>query len=663
MQVERLTILLVTPAPVHSRKGNRITALRWARILRALGHHVRIAEQYRGQRCDLLVALHARHSFASIARFREQHPNLPLIVALTGTDLYGDIHSNPQAQQSLEMASRFVLLQPEGVAELPEHLRERVRAIYQSAEKPRGKWPPRDDIFQVCVLGHLRPVKDPFRAAWAARQLPASSHLEVVQVGAALSPEMEKEARAEEAANPRYRWLGELPRWKALRTLARSRLHVLSSRMEGGANALSEAIAAGVPTLASRIFGSIGILGSDYPGYFPVGDTQALASLLDRAETDSVFLSGLQRWCNRLKPLVEPARERQSWENLLRELSSEPRSGEATGGSPKRFTLIECGADTFSTDLAREVKTGLTGQPKNLPYHYLYDPEGSRLFESICQLPEYYLTRAEKEILGTQRARIVATLPERVVLVELGSGNAAKTRILIEELLRRYGTLRYVPVDISPFMLKESSRALRKDYPGLEIVAIAGEYSQALAHLEAAADSQRKLILWLGSSIGNLEREDAARFLQLVRNRMAETDRLLIGIDLRKDRAILENAYDDSQGVTAEFNRNLLARVNREFGGHFDPSAFQHRAVYNEEAGRVEMYLVSDRSQEVLIEGFDLEVSFGMGEAIHTENSYKYSLPEIATLAATAGFTVQQQWFDADRRFSVNLLAPQPFSI
>ena len=170
------------------------------------------------------------------------------------------------------------------------------------------------------MLGHLRPVKDPLRTAMAARVLPPSSQIQVVHVGSALTEDMEKAAQVEAASNPRYCWLGELPRWKALRVLARSRLLSLTSEMEGGANVISEALACSVPIISSRISGSIGLLGEDYPGYFPVGDTQALAKLLERVETDADFYNTLKTWCNGLKPLVDPARERQSWQDLLREL-------------------------------------------------------------------------------------------------------------------------------------------------------------------------------------------------------------------------------------------------------------------------------------------------------------------------------------------------------
>lgn len=313
-------VCLVTPAPPGSRRGNRVTALRWARILRDLGRRVAVAGEYRGQGCDLLVALHALHSAPSVECYRAAHPDAPLVLALTGTDLYGSLHTHPEARHAVDLATRLVLLQPLGVAELPEAARARARVIYQSVPAPQGRAAPRRDRFEVCVLGHLRPVKDPFRTARAARLLPPASRLTVLHLGAALSPEMDEQARAEAAANPRYRWLGEVPRGRALHILGRSRLLVLTSELEGGANAISEALAASVPVLSSRIAGSVGLLGADYPGYFPVGDTAALARLLELAESDAGFYRALREWCARLRPLVDPARERQSWADLLREL-------------------------------------------------------------------------------------------------------------------------------------------------------------------------------------------------------------------------------------------------------------------------------------------------------------------------------------------------------
>jgi putative glycosyltransferase (TIGR04348 family) len=314
-----MNICLVTPAPSGSHHGNRVTALRWAHLLRALGHRVTVCKEYRGERCDLLVALHAGRSAESVRAFREQYPHAPVVVALTGTDLYDQIHTRPEARRSLELASRLVVLQPLGVEELPENLWDRVRVIYQSVEPPGFHSSPRPDVFEVCVLGHLREVKDPFRTAKASRLLPAESRLRVLHLGAALSPAMAAEARAEAAANPRYHWLGDVPRWRALRALARCRLLVLSSRLEGGANVISEALAVSVPVLASRIPGSVGLLGPDYPAYFPFGDTRALADLLGRAELDPAFYRTIQKHCARLRGLTDPARERRSWKRLLDE--------------------------------------------------------------------------------------------------------------------------------------------------------------------------------------------------------------------------------------------------------------------------------------------------------------------------------------------------------
>ena len=322
-----------------------------------------------------------------------------------------------------------------------------------------------------------------------------------------------------------------------------------------------------------------------------------------------------------------------------------------------RFTLIARDAGARLSAFARDVRAGLTAQPKTLSCCYFYDAEGSQLFDEICQLDEYYLTRAEREILTAHSDELVNLLPGERTLVELGSGNAAKTRILLKAFLRRQPTLCYVPLDICSTVLEDSSRELLDEFPALEIVAVAAEYHEGLRHLHEAGDLP-KLILWLGSNVGNFHRPDAADFLRRVRETMSADDRLLVGIDLRKQRDVLERAYDDSRGVTAQFNLNLLTRINRELGGHFDLGKFRHRAIYDEDAGRVEMYLDSVCNQRVAIDRLDLTVALTAGEAIHTENSYKYSLEEILTLAASAGLQVERQWLDGAKRFSVNLLAP-----
>lgn len=316
-----MRIRMITPAPAHSRQGNRVSALRWARFLRQLGHRVKLAQQYRDEECDLLLALHARRSHRSIARYRELHPEGPLIVALTGTDVYRDIHENMEARVSLRLADRMIVLQPMALNELAPWHQRKTRVIRQSVPAPRSPPPRIKRWFAVTVVGHLRPVKDPFVTAEAARLLPPASRIRVHHLGQALEAPMEKRARREMAENPRYHWLGERPRWQARRRMARSHLLVLSSKMEGGANVISEAIVAGTPVLASRISGSVGLLGEDYPGYFPVGDARALAALLTRAEREPAFLAALGEHVRALAPLFAPERERDALAALLAEVT------------------------------------------------------------------------------------------------------------------------------------------------------------------------------------------------------------------------------------------------------------------------------------------------------------------------------------------------------
>jgi len=306
---------------------------------------------------------------------------------------------------------------------------------------------------------------------------------------------------------------------------------------------------------------------------------------------------------------------------------------------------------------ARDVKTGLTQTPKRLSPRFFYDKKGSQLFEAICELPEYYLTRAEFEILRTHAREIAAQCPQKVSLIELGSGSAAKTRLLIEALIARHGALRYVPIDISRPMLEKSAEELVTDYAGLEIHTIAGEYQEGIRHLNEET-AEVNLILFLGSNIGNLEPDEATAFLKSIRQAMRAQDRLLVGIDLRKDRHTLERAYDDEAGVTALFNLNILKRINQELGGEFDLTTFAHRACFNDAHGRVELHLVSLRKQTVWIADVDLAAVFDRNETIHTENSYKYTLPQIHALAEKASLTVDRQWFDRRRRFTLNRFAP-----
>jgi dimethylhistidine N-methyltransferase len=313
-------------------------------------------------------------------------------------------------------------------------------------------------------------------------------------------------------------------------------------------------------------------------------------------------------------------------------------------------------ADADRAEFAREVARGLGQNPKSLPCRYFYDARGSALFERICELPEYYLTRTEHGILESRAADIAAGLPQPITLVELGSGSSIKTRTVIETLLSRQGKLRYVPIDISASALSESTQALTSDYPELRITGLALEYRAGLRRLRTSITGP-KLELWLGSNVGNFERGEAAAFLAEVGTLLGPDDRLLCGIDLRKDPGVLEAAYDDPQGVTAEFNLNLLARINRELGGNFDLTAFRHRSGYEPDPGRMAMFLVSQRAQVVRIATLGQAFRFAAGEAIHTESSFKYSVREIAELAQGARLRIEHQWYDAQQWFCVTLLA------
>jgi putative glycosyltransferase (TIGR04348 family) len=313
-------IAIVTPAPPQVHTGNRTTADRWARLLKELGNEVRVQRDWNGEECDLLIALHARRSSPAIQRFRQERPHAPLIVALTGTDLYSDLENNAEAKRSLELATRIVVLQGLAVEAVQESARGKVRVIYQSAERSSASPPREEGCFQVCVLAHLRSVKDPLRAAYAVRDLPASSRILVKHAGAALDAEFEKQVEAEQRRNPRYQRLGPLAHEDAVDLVARSHLLVLTSHLEGGANVVSEAIAVCTPVISSLIPGSVGILGKDYPGYFPVGDSVALREQLQKAESNDRFYRDLEQRVARLHPLVSAAREREAWSALLTEL-------------------------------------------------------------------------------------------------------------------------------------------------------------------------------------------------------------------------------------------------------------------------------------------------------------------------------------------------------
>ena len=304
-----MMICVITPAGPKLHNGNRVTAARWSHFLRQLGHEVLLMESWGGEEPDLMLALHTRRSHPSIKRYAAAHPERPLIVALTGTDLYRDIRSDEPARESLELATALIVLQEKGPEELEPRHRAKTRVVYQSAE-PVRRQPPAKSYFDVCVIGHLRDEKDPFRAALAARLLPPTSRVRVTHTGRPYNDELAGRAQLETSENPRYRWIGEVLPWKARRILARSRLLAQTSVMEGGANVVSEALASGVPVVASDIPGNVGMLGEDYPGYYPVGDEEALSRLLYRAETDGAFYEMLEAGCEARRHLVLPEREK-----------------------------------------------------------------------------------------------------------------------------------------------------------------------------------------------------------------------------------------------------------------------------------------------------------------------------------------------------------------
>ena len=303
---------------------------------------------------------------------------------------------------------------------------------------------------------------------------------------------------------------------------------------------------------------------------------------------------------------------------------------------------------------ASDVRAGLTARQKTLPPKYFYDDLGSQLFEAICALPEYYLTRSETEILQQYAPAIVAHLQNQQSIVELGSGSSVKTRYLLEALLARQETLLYQPIDISESILSQSTPRLLLDYPRLRIQGQVGDYTVGLGKVERDKNGGL-LLLFLGSNIGNYDPHEARKLLTAVQQSLRPGDTLLIGADLKKSPAILEPAYDDALGVTAAFNLNLLVRINRELAADFEVKQFAHRAHYNAEYGRIESHIVSLEAQEVNVRGLNLSVQFQAGETIHTENSWKFDAEQLQNLATQTGFEVVKMWKDQAGLFSCNL--------
>ena len=322
---------------------------------------------------------------------------------------------------------------------------------------------------------------------------------------------------------------------------------------------------------------------------------------------------------------------------------------------PARLRVITLPCRDPANGFGAEVARGLGATAKHLPCRFFYDQEGSRLFEQIRDFPEYYPTRTEEAILRSAARDIVDAVGQEVALSEFGSGNSRKTRVLIDALLERQDWLVYVPIDISAAHLEQAAHQLLREYRRLWLTAIGGEYHDAVPHLPRHHGP--RLILFLGGNIGNFASLDAVGFLARVRREMTGRDRLLVGFDCVKAAGLLEAAYNDAAGVTAEFNKNLLARINRELGGRFDPDSFAHRAPFVETAQRVEMRLVSTRPQSVRVEALERDFEFLAGEAIHTESCHKYTPEAFARLARAAGLEVAESWTDARSWFTLALLA------
>lgn len=308
------------------------------------------------------------------------------------------------------------------------------------------------------------------------------------------------------------------------------------------------------------------------------------------------------------------------------------------------------------SSFAERVKSGLTATPKKLPPVLFYDGRGSALFDQICELQEYYLTRTERSLIADSMKSLLSHCAQELTVAELGSGSSEKTTLILDALIRSERALRYVTIDVSEPALTSAAERLRARHPSLDLVPLVAEYEPGLEQLPGIARGQR-LLTFLGSSLGNYEPAEADQLLARMRAALRPGDLLLLGLDLVKDRTTLERAYDDADGVTAEFNRNVLHRINRELGAEFELERFRHVAPWNEDQSRVEMHLESTVDHSVKIDALGVEVHFRRGETIHTECSYKYRPEQIRGLGERAGFSLVEQYFDPQRWFSLNLFS------
>ncbi len=325
----------------------------------------------------------------------------------------------------------------------------------------------------------------------------------------------------------------------------------------------------------------------------------------------------------------------------------------SVAASPATFVSVD-------ESVATAVQEGLTSRPKRLPAWLFYDAAGSRLFDAITELPEYYLTRTERAILAAHAGAMIAHAANgvRLRITELGAGSAEKTRLLLKAAVKRQNSVVYEPVDVSETALSDARKRIEREIPGVTVAPRVMDYTggdERRLELNPAGQDEQRLVLYIGSSIGNFEPHQAERLLRRVRGGLKTGDSFLLGVDLAKDEPTLRAAYDDAAGVTAAFNRNVLVRLNRDLDAGFDPEAFTHRAVWNAAKSRMEMHLVSRAAQRVRVEALNLAVDFLAGESIHTENSYKYRQGQAETLLAEAGFSPTATWTDACGWFAVCL--------
>lgn len=314
--------------------------------------------------------------------------------------------------------------------------------------------------------------------------------------------------------------------------------------------------------------------------------------------------------------------------------------------------------------IADDVREGLSARPRRLPPYLFYDAEGSTLYEKITELPEYYPTRTERAILRAHAAEMIARVDPGDELapqvIELGAGSASKTTVVLREVMRRYGRCEFVPLDVSATALQFAREMIEREVPGVSVHPVLGRHHGAMREVTRRWPERRRLVLFIGSSIGNFDDEPAVALLSGARECLGPGGALLLGTDLRKDPARMIAAYDDAQGVTAAFNKNVLARINRELGARFDLDQFRHLARWNERLSRIEMHLESLAAQSVRIDSLGITVDFAAGETIHTESSVKYDLPRVDALLGAAGMTRELTFSDPEGLFGVHLARPAP---